>query len=55
MIYSFLHGATAPSVSGPPQNRGSFITLRHTISGRTPLDKWSDRQHTTLKRGTSMP
>lgn len=43
MTYSLFHGATAPVVSGPPQYRRSAITLRHTISGRTPLDKWSDR------------
>jgi hypothetical protein len=32
------HGATAPSVPGPPHYRGFTITLRHTTLGRTPLD-----------------
>ena len=48
-----IHGATAPSGSGPPHYRGLAITLRHTTLDRTPLDgdqpnaKASTSQHTT--------
>jgi hypothetical protein len=55
-------GATAPSVPGPPHNRGFTIILRHTTVGRTPLDERSARRrdlylttHVTHKRQTAMP
>jgi hypothetical protein len=57
-----FHGASAPSGPGSPHYRGSTITLRHNILGRTPLDEWSalhrDLYLTTYKthrRQTSMP
>jgi hypothetical protein len=60
--YFFFNGATAPSGSGPPQDRGFTITLRHTTLGRTPLDEWSARRrdlylttHHTQNRQTPMP
>jgi hypothetical protein len=35
----FPHDATAPSEPEPPRYRGFTITLRHTTTGRTPLDE----------------
>jgi hypothetical protein len=56
------NGAAAPSGPGPPRYRGSTITHRHTILGRTPLDEGSAcrrdlylTRHNTHKRQTSMP
>ena len=59
-IFTFFHGARAPSGPGPPHCQGFTITLRHTTLGRTPLDEWSARSrdlylttHNTHKRQTS--
>jgi len=56
------HGVTALSGPGPLQYRDFTITLRHTRSGRTTLDEWSDRRsdlylttHNTRKIQISMP
>jgi len=35
----FSHSKTAPSRPGSPHYRGFTITLRHTTSGKTPLDE----------------
>ena len=47
---------------GPPDYRGSTITLRHTSLGTTSLDEWSSshrdlylKKHNTYNRPTSMP
>jgi hypothetical protein len=53
-------GATASSGPGPPHYQGFMITLRHTILGRTPLDRVARRRdlslttNNTLIRETSM-
>jgi hypothetical protein len=39
----FFQWRNSPSELGPPNYRGSTITLRHITFGRTPLDEWSVR------------
>jgi len=42
-IYLSPPSITATSVQGSTHYRSFTIILRHTISGRTPLDEWSTR------------
>ena len=58
---SLCHGATAPSVPGPPHYRSFTITLTHYTREGSPLGKRSARRtefylttHSTYKRQTSM-
>ena len=63
MVYLFsLHYTTAPSGPLLPNYRGFAITLRHTIPGNSPLEKWSARSREIYlpiqnnhKRQSSMP
>jgi hypothetical protein len=58
-LLPWQHSRSRPTAT---QYRDLTITLRHTTSGRTPLDEWSARRrdlylttHNTDKRQTSMP
>ena len=61
ILCSFLHGSTTHNGPGLPPCWGFVITLRHTTSCSTPLDKRSDRRadlylitHNTYTRPTFM-